>query len=96
MIKEGMEGKEGERWWKAETEEDREREKEIYIEIEREAWKDDWKDADREEGGKEGGRGRSCRGQMCKHLYSCMNWSIVERTQMPKLRNGSKGDSNYN
>ena len=29
------------------------------------------------------------------HLYSWVNWGIVERTRMPKLRNGSKGgDSN--
>ena len=25
------------------------------------------------------------------HLYSWVNWGVVERTKMPKLRNGSKG-----
>ena len=28
------------------------------------------------------------------HLYSWVNWGIVERTRMSKLRNSSKGDSN--
>ena len=28
------------------------------------------------------------------HLYSWVNWGIVDRMKMPKLRNGSKGDSN--
>ena len=28
------------------------------------------------------------------HLYSGVNWGIVDRTKMPKLRNGSKGDLN--
>ena len=27
-------------------------------------------------------------------IYNWVNWGIVERTKMPELRNGSKGDSN--